>query len=416
MSQRLRSWSILSFLIFFLSPSVHANEIFSKTMGEIGGHKPHSGHSLPIVDLWIDYFSPEPNGFERQKKLNFQWSKSYEILSGFGNMYQGNILFLPHRKKPFAMWFFGWASEICNHHLPEYKTCDAIFFARSNDLFHWEVYTGGDPNLDSSFDRDQQVEKWQPILSSRDLIWDSWHTGDPSVIYVDGTYYMAYSVTGKDIDGQLGGQPEDHDGDFFAIGGATSQDGIHWKRLGQPLLVAKSEWGASDPAPMGLYHRPSLMYEEGRFKLWFDYWAGDKNGGISMGYAELVGKAHPLVFQYGQWKIRQGENRPAIPNWPNPVVVKVKDLYYSYADPVGFGEGWPGRKIAEAISTDGKNWTLTGHLEPDSDCAATHVPEVFRLGSTLVMTKACQIGEEGGDYDYRYKSMKLQWKTYRRNH
>lgn len=322
------------------------------------------------------------------------------------NVYNPNVLKVDGDSQyPFRMYFFGWAKEPCNTHLayhPEHKLaqkknenwCDSIFVARSKYITGpWQVLEEGNifgNNL-------QNPERWKPILNSngRDKVWDYHHTGDPSVIQVNGTYFMAYSVTGHDLDKKSEWSSEDTDGDFAAVAGAYSLDGVNWIKLRQPLIVSEKEAGF---APKNHSReqwtnvhlaRPTLMYDEGKFKLWYDYWF---ESFPAMGYAELEAPPTLDAFSQSQWTIKQGNGKPAIRNWTNPTVVKTPNGYFSYSDSL-LGEydsnnPWDVRKLHEAYSTDGMNWVINGHIPHLSNCMG-HAPETLFLNNELHLLYHC---------------------------
>ncbi|SHG14384.1 glycoside hydrolase family protein [Streptoalloteichus hindustanus] len=96
-----------------------------------------------------------------------------------------------------------------------------------------------------------------PVFSGSGGGFDGMHTCDPSVIKVDGTYYLYY--TGAASDDHAHGN---------AIGVASSPDGLTWTRLanGQPIVtpaedtVRKNAYGAG---------QPSALYLDGWFYLMF---------------------------------------------------------------------------------------------------------------------------------------------------
>jgi len=188
--------------------------------------------------------------------------------------------------------------------------------------------------------------------------------------------------------------------------GAISEDGIYWERSKRPLLIYEPEIGAPrEPGvevfKYGMYHRPSLLWDGGRWRLWFDYFTGSD---VAMGYAE----AEADDFLEGNFRVLRAGDAPLLHEWPNPSVVKIGKKYYCFADPSGYGEGWAGRQLAEAESDDGLNWRILGWLPPDSDTPACHVPSatVVREGGEtwLVVFYSCQIG--GEPYDYRYNRIR----------
>lgn len=339
------------------------------------------------------------------------------------NVYNSNIVHISSDLQyPYRMYFFGWAKEACNTHLPYHPEhdpanrrnedwCDSIFMARAPTRSGpWQVLeetSGAAPSFKANL---QNAERWKPVIYSnqRHRMWDYHHSGDPSVIHINGLYFMAYSVTGHDIDGiseHRAGQ--DTDGAFYSIGGAYSLDGIQWVKLAQPLLVSARDPGANELAAGVdafdmMYHRPSLMYDEGKFKMWFDFRGPGAGNPFAMGYAELNGAPSIDVFSTGRWTIKQGRENPAIQNWPNPVVVKTRLGYFSYADPiavVGNETSWSQRKISEAFSSDGINWTLNGYLPHKAGCVA-QVPEALYANGELVVSYFCV---EGANRDTMYQ-------------
>ena len=75
------------------------------------------------------------------------------------------------------------------------------------------------------------------------------HVNDPSVVKVDGTYYLYYTRAGAGVV------------DEIAL--ATSRDGIAWERRGIVLKPGREgEWDGL------LVGRPSVLHEGGLFKMW----------------------------------------------------------------------------------------------------------------------------------------------------
>ncbi|MDX9972184.1 MAG: hypothetical protein RBU21_04235 [FCB group bacterium] len=328
--------------------------------------------------------------------LSEDWTRSQaSVLSGFRNMYHPTVLPVDDPDYPYRMWFMGWAAADCN---PGYPGCDAIFLARGKDLDSWEVYSQKD-----TWDATMSPAKWMPVLTPDVKPYDAWHNGDPSVVFHEGRYYMAYSATGPNSDGKPFGAEGDTDGDLYCVMGATSEDGIHWARTAAPLLIFPAEVGATTKGPNdsmmnGMYHRPSLLFDEGRWRLWFDYWT---RWGVSMGYAE----AEKDGFLNGKFRLKRSADNPALREWPNPTVVKAGDHYYAFSDPSGYGEGWAGRQMAQAISEDGLRWQIMGYFPPDKDTPACQVPSATIIqddeATWMVVFYACQVGGSP-EYDYRY--------------
>jgi hypothetical protein len=288
------------------------------------------------------------------RELSDLWEEEGVVMQGFRNMYNPHIIQEPGDEYPFKMWFFGWAAEDCN---PGYPGCDAIFYARGKDLHHWEVYAG-----EERWDEKMDPHTWAPVVTPRDRFYDEWHDGDPSVVLHDGKYYMAYTATGWNRDGK----PMDDRWHLSCIMGAVSGDGILWERSDEPILIWEPEIGkpnyADFPGPgtyFGGYARPSIMYDNDNWRLWFD--CGLE---CSMAYAENSGE----FLDPDGWELIRGGDDPLIQSWPNLDVIKVGDRYYCYSDPDlkrhgvedWSGVGWEARQICEAVSPDGLNWEVLG--------------------------------------------------------
>lgn len=112
---------------------------------------------------------------------------------------------------------------------------------------------------------------------------DSLHTCDPSVLLVNGTYYLYYTGTG------------DPGGNDNAIGLAVGSDGVHWTRAdnGAPIISASGDQ-AGHPYGAG---QPSAVYLDGWFYLMFTDTtgaAGDSGGG-----GQYVLRSADPTFQTG---------------------------------------------------------------------------------------------------------------------
>lgn len=345
---------------------------------------------------------------DRKTDLSDEWHKSGKnVLTGFRNMYQPHVIYEPGDDYPFHIWFFGWATDDYNS---KYPGCDAIFYARAKTLDSWEIYCG-----EGKWDTTMNASLWVPVLYAQNLFFDSWHTADPSVVKKDGKYYMLYSCTGFNRDRiSAMDSKNDTDGDLYCVMAATSPDGIHWTRSKRPVLISLVDIGGKRTGelsliPGGMYHRPSLMFDDGKWKCWFDYWEGST---VAMGYAECPADS---FMEPSAWKIINAGKNPMLLNWPNPDVIKVGKKYYSYADSGGYGRHpWKGRQICEAVSDDGINWKVTGHIPPESDTPATHVPEALALeenGRTkIIVFYGCQVGGPDDNFDYRYNRIRYMWR------
>ncbi len=320
-----------------------------------------------------------------------------DLIHGFYNMYQPCVIEVPGREHPYLMWFFGWAAGESNPGVPG---VDAIFHARSKDLLRWEVYCGED-----DWDGDMIPGRWQPVLVASDRYYDNCHNGDPSVAHKDGRFYMAYSATSKP--GHREGEGLGEAVMLCSIMGATSEDGIHWEKTAQPLLIETEEAQAAQD--ISGHHvnflRPSLHWQDDRWRMWFDYIPAEI-GSVSMGCAENTGE----FGAPGAFKPVHPLEKPLIIGWVNPDVARHAGKYHAFGDPGGYPgrTGWESRAICEAVSDDGLNWRIVGFIAPDPDAAASHVPQALVAHHDgvpwLHVFYATQRGgtETFGVYDFRY--------------
>jgi predicted GH43/DUF377 family glycosyl hydrolase len=165
--------------------------------------------------------------------------------------------------------------------------------------------------------------------------WDSQVVSAPSVVFVDGTYYLFY----------LGSGP----GNIGAIGYATSSDGVSFeKHVGNPILAG--DGSGFDADYVGF---PAVLVEEG---TWIIYYLGQASGGQMQ-----IGRA-TAPAPYGPWT--RNYNPVLAPGsfwewdgaWVMPSSVIPTDsgyvLYYT-----GAGNAPIRSKIGRATSTDGLVWT-----------------------------------------------------------
>lgn len=111
------------------------------------------------------------------------------------------------------------------------------------------------------------------------------HVNDPSVVRVGKIWWMFYTVAEK--------------AEQDEIAAATSSDGVIWKKLGVVLKPGGS--GAWDSLKVG---RPSVLWEEGHFRMWYDGQPTDesattnpiaavvKREGRAVGYAQSPDGLH----------------------------------------------------------------------------------------------------------------------------
>jgi len=324
--------------------------------------------SLPLV------------GWERNDRPAFE---------GFMHAYNPCVVEVPDSEYPFRMWFFGWVSDIGN---TDFAGMDAIYFARGKDLDHWEVYC-----KDSTWDANKNNKKWASVLySSTDEVnryFETFHAGDPSVVFRDGVYYMAYSATSQaftDPNSPDPIQPPDFSNKAIegypsrmiqCIMGATSTDGIHWNKTEKPLLIAAVDNKyPPDPCPdrIGDFHRPCLLWDDtaSKWKLYFDYYNAHVTG-CNTGMAENKGD-----FATGKFEFKHSLDKPLIMDWPNPEVVKIGSCYFAFSDAPGYNDvdapagkemdkGWQSRQLRMAKSNDGMVWEKMYYIKPVRDWVPT---------------------------------------------
>jgi len=359
------------------------------------------------------------------------------VLSGFYSMYQPEVVYAKGEEYPYKMWFMGWAQNTNNDKqilddgtlYNGFPGGDAIFFARSKDLNNWQVYSKKNNGTGNQYwDISEKVSDWVPVLTCQNVWYDDFHVGDPSVVYQNGVYYMAYSAMGTDKpDNVYNNLWQDA---AYCIMGATSNDGINWVRSKMPLLIWEGEYGidenitrsATNDTYFGMYQRPSIMYDDGKWKIWFDYWAGYNSGnGTSIGYAENVGD----FLTSTDWNKITTDTKPLLTQCVDFDVVKISNVYFGYADPfIGSfkindpeikneSPEWSMRQIVEFQSYDGLKWTATGYFRPDTGYPANQIPQVFldHINNRICVFYSTQRGKrEGGGYDWRWDNLRYMYK------
>ena len=231
---------------------------------------------------------------------------------------------------------------------------------------------------------------------------------------------MAYSAMGCDEDMIPSHYEGDTDGNASCIMGAVSTDGINWERSEKPLLVWEGEKGYAEAENRnswyGGHQRPSLMFEDGVWKMWFDY----KENQI--GYAECSGD-----FLTGEWKEIRGGQQPLLTGVDFDVV-KIGSVYYAYGDPYidwykitddeipyysDDASRWSQRQIVEYQSLDGISWKATGWFRPDEGYDANQIPQVFldHKENRVCIFYATQRGKrESSYYDWRWDNIRMMYR------
>ncbi len=153
------------------------------------------------------------------------------------------------------------------------------------------------------------------------------HINDPSIVRVDGLYYMYYTHA--------------EEGVMDEIHLAVSEDGVDWRREGRVLKVG--EEGAWDSLLVG---RPAVIHEDGVFKMWYDGRGGrslEESSGRHVGYA---------TSEDGRTWTRH-EGNPVFGQ--NAGGIEVKHVGERYVMLYESREG-----VKRAVSPDGLDWTDQG--------------------------------------------------------
>ena len=133
---------------------------------------------------------------------------------GKGNVYAPDILI---ENGTYRMWYGGQGED--GH--------DRIHYAESRDGLRWK--------------------KKGVVLEDKTAN----HVNDPSVVHARNRYFMYYTVAGTGV--------------VDRIDVAVSKNGIDWRRQGTALRAGKP--GAWEGLLVG---RPSVLFEDGQFKMWYD--------------------------------------------------------------------------------------------------------------------------------------------------
>jgi len=392
-----------------------------------------------------DYVIPTTGAIRLDETTGWHKVKG-NMLTNFFSMYQPEVIYVPEWDVeggyPYMMWFFAWAYNQENDPQPstgyeglkvegpngEQLGGDMVFCARAKSVEGpWEVYSnkGNKKGQDDEFywDKDMNPFYWYPVIMPSNTWFNSWHIGDPSVVYKDGTLYMALSSMGADEDLIPTHKAGDVDGNSSCIVGATSTDGINWNVSDKPLIVWENEKGFDEDAKGDKYYgghqRPSIMFEDGKWKMWYDF------RGNQVGYAECNGD-----FINGTWT----EHKTGATGLLTGVdfdVIKIGSIYYAYGDPymswVGVKDRdipyyssdssqWSQRQIVEYQSYDGLKWVPTGYFLPDADYDANQIPQTFidhktgRIYIFYATQRGVKKGQWGGKYDWRWANIRCMYR------
>ena len=190
------------------------------------------------------------------------------------------------------------------------------------------------------------------------------HVNDPSVVRAADGWWMFYTVA------ETGEQDE--------IAAATSPDGIAWQKRG--VVISRGKGTAWDSAKVG---RPSVLWEGGRFRLWYDGQptadAAAANDaaravlaeGRAVGYAE---SSDGLTWtRRSEPVFREGAGAVQVSRHDGRLVMVIES---------GNGVRW-------ADGTDGLNWSGRGLLVPlsggESDRFGMVTPALVRFPDRLML-------------------------------
>ncbi|MFM8932543.1 MAG: hypothetical protein ACKOS8_11785 [Gemmataceae bacterium] len=166
------------------------------------------------------------------------------------------------------------------------------------------------------------------------------HVNDPSVVVRDGVFHLYYTLAREGLR------------DVIAL--ATSRDGILFEK--QRVVLGTGKEGAWDSLLAG---RPSILFEDGKFRLWYDgrkdlpLGSPDKNAPKSANSTRAVGLAESVDGKHFE---RVGSG-PVFGNDAGGVHVSRLKSGYTMVYEGRQGTRW-------ASSPNGTGWTDRGLLAP----------------------------------------------------
>jgi predicted GH43/DUF377 family glycosyl hydrolase len=193
--------------------------------------------------------------------------------------------------------------------------------------------------------------KWRmhadnPVLQRTSGEWDADHyyLTEPAILKLDGQYHMWYcSGYNRTVN-------TDEDEQYW-IAHATSPDGFTWTKHGAVLNPGpRGSW--MDLGPWG----PTVIYDEGIFKMWF---AGAKH---PLKYANGIGYA--TSHDGDHWEVNRD---PVVPTTSSmsatwcPAIVKKGTLYFMYIGACNSMIGYP-YEVILMTSVDGIHWSSRGKV------------------------------------------------------
>lgn len=166
------------------------------------------------------------------------------------------------------------------------------------------------------------------------------HVNDPSVVVLDGVFHLYYTLAREGLK------------DVIAL--ATSRDGIHFEK--QRVVLGIGKENAWDSLLVG---RPSILFEGGKFRLWYDGrkdlppGAPDKSAPKSANSTRAIGLAESMDGKHFE---RVGTG-PVFGNDAGGAHVCRLKNGYAMVYEGRMGTRW-------ASSPDGTRWTDRGILVP----------------------------------------------------
>nr|MDO8113727.1 hypothetical protein [Candidatus Sigynarchaeota archaeon] len=242
-----------------------------------------------------------------------------------GNIYAPDILFDD------GMWKLWYGGQSSNGH-------DSIHFATSADGVRWQKYGTIIPTGVNN------------------------HVNDPSVVKVNGTYYMYYTVAPV--------------AELDRIWLATSNDGLNWTVYGQ--IIGQGTSGTWNSLKVG---RPSVLYMNNTFKMWFDGTEEDpaNPGQVKPGTGRHVGYATSVDgITWTIW--------PANPVFLNSGAIDVEYFNKTYVvvEESGVGIWW--RKGTNETSFESSPRLLFRNMNTTFDAFGHVTPFIFVQAGKWVAT------------------------------
>jgi len=197
--------------------------------------------------------------------------------------------------------------------------------------------------------------------------WDDDAVYEPSILFAKGKWHMYY----------VG-----YSGSEYAIGLATSSDGITWVKYASNPVLSKGSSGTPDVTEV---RDPCVIYEDGTFKMWYT--------GVSSGTNSICYATSATGTDWTKYASNPVITKPSS-GWGSnvigdPCVIKVDLAYYMYLS----GASTAGEElVGHATSSDGISWTLSSsnpiiQKAPSGEFGRQEIKDVAvcRDGATLRM-------------------------------